>query len=172
MNGVTLTNLKICWQKFCNSGEMETFPYAWEFWLSIWAVQCSDCWSWWRCWLGLEWMGRCGLEEEEHSESIPSSSIFTWDVRPGCIFKAEGILPPDLYKNIKSEIARRILSKNKEKWQTVNMAYTEIDYLRDQASNRDDENEALNPRVRVPTKQPTRDSNALVLTNQSVITHR
>ena len=48
------------------------------------------------------------------------------------------ILPPDLYKNIKSEIARRILSKNKEKWQTVNMAYNEIDYLRDQADKRDD----------------------------------
>ncbi len=55
--------------------------------------------------------------------------------------EAPQILPPDLYKNIKSEIARRILSKNKEKWQTVNMAYTEIDYLRDQASNRDDEAE-------------------------------
>ncbi|MDA9698255.1 exodeoxyribonuclease I [Candidatus Pelagibacter sp.] len=53
--------------------------------------------------------------------------------------EAPQILPPDLYKNIKSEIARRILSKNKEKWQTVSMAYTEIDYLRDQASNRDDE---------------------------------
>ncbi len=53
--------------------------------------------------------------------------------------EAPQILPPDLYKNIKSEIARRILSKNKEKWQTINMAYTEIDYLRDQASNRDDE---------------------------------
>ena len=55
--------------------------------------------------------------------------------------EAPQILPPDLYRNIKSEIARRILSKNKEKWQTVNMAYTEIDYLRDQASNRDDEEE-------------------------------
>ena len=33
------------------------------------------------------------------------------------------------------------LGKNKEKWQTVNMAYTEIDYLRDQASNRNDEEE-------------------------------
>ena len=55
--------------------------------------------------------------------------------------EAPQILPPDLYKNIKSEIARRILSKNKEKWQTVNMAYSEIDYLRDQASNRDDEEE-------------------------------
>ena len=40
--------------------------------------------------------------------------------------------------SIKSEIARRILSKNKEKWQTVNMAYNEIDYLRDQADKRDD----------------------------------
>ena len=55
--------------------------------------------------------------------------------------EAPQILPPDLYRNIKSEIARRILSKNKEKWQTVNMAYSEIDYLRDQASNRDDEEE-------------------------------
>ena len=50
-------------------------------------------------------------------------------------------MPPDLYKNIKSEIARRILSKNREKWQTIAMAYTEIDTLRDQASNRDDEEE-------------------------------
>ncbi len=55
--------------------------------------------------------------------------------------EAPQVLPPDLYKNIKREIARRILSKNKEKWQTINMAYTEIDYLRDQASNRDDEKE-------------------------------
>ncbi len=55
--------------------------------------------------------------------------------------EAPQILPPDLFKNIKSEIARRILSKNKEKWQTVNMAYNEIDYLRDQADKRDDKNE-------------------------------
>ena len=47
----------------------------------------------------------------------------------------------DFEKKIKSEIARRILSKNKEKWQTVNMAYNEIDYLRDQADKRDDKNE-------------------------------
>ena len=55
--------------------------------------------------------------------------------------EAPHVLPPDLYKNIKSEIARRILSKNREKWQTIAMAYTEIDTLRDQASNRDDEGE-------------------------------
>ena len=55
--------------------------------------------------------------------------------------EAPHILPPDLYKNIKSEIARRILSKNREKWQTIAMAYQEIDTLRDQASNRDDEEE-------------------------------
>ena len=53
--------------------------------------------------------------------------------------EAPQILPPDLYKNIKSEIARRILSKNKEKWQTIGMAYNEIDTLRNQADNRDDE---------------------------------
>tara|TARA_B100000575_G_scaffold279087_1_gene267103 strand:- start:133 stop:336 length:204 start_codon:yes stop_codon:yes gene_type:complete len=46
-----------------------------------------------------------------------------------------------LYRNIKSEIARRILSKNKEKWQTIGMAYDEIDTLRDQADNRDDKEE-------------------------------
>ena len=33
------------------------------------------------------------------------------------------------------------MSKNKEKWQTIGMAYTEIDTLRDQASNRDDQDE-------------------------------
>jgi len=55
--------------------------------------------------------------------------------------EAPHILPQDLYKNIKSEIARRILSKNREKWQTIGMAYQEIDTLRDQASNRDDEQE-------------------------------
>ena len=55
--------------------------------------------------------------------------------------EAPHILPPDLYKNIKSEIARRILSKNKEKWQTIGMAYNEIDTLRNQADNRDDEEE-------------------------------
>ena len=55
--------------------------------------------------------------------------------------EAPHVLPQDLYKNIKSEIARRILSKNKEKWQTVAMAYNEIDFLRNEASNRDDEEE-------------------------------
>ena len=38
-------------------------------------------------------------------------------------------------------VIRRILSENREKWQTIAMAYTEIDTLRDQASNRDDEEE-------------------------------
>ena len=55
--------------------------------------------------------------------------------------EAPQILPPDLYKNIKSEIARRILSKNKENWQTIGMAYNEIDTLRNQADNNDDEME-------------------------------
>ena len=55
--------------------------------------------------------------------------------------EAPQVLPKDLYKNIKSEIARRILSTNKEKWQTIGMAYSEIDTLRNQADNRDDEEE-------------------------------
>ena len=33
------------------------------------------------------------------------------------------------------------MSKNKEKWQTIGMAYSEIDTLRNQADNRDDEEE-------------------------------
>ena len=65
----------------------------------------------------------------------------TWFGQKIIYQEAPHILPLDLYKNIKSEIARRILSKNREKWQTIAMAYTEIDTLRDQASNRDDEEE-------------------------------
>ncbi len=65
----------------------------------------------------------------------------TWFGQKIIYQEAPHVLPPDLYKNIKSELARRILSKNREKWQTIGMAYTEIDTLRDQASNRDDEEE-------------------------------
>ena len=55
--------------------------------------------------------------------------------------EAPEILPESIFKKVKREIARRILSQNKEKWQTVGMAYNEIDTLRDIASNKNDEEE-------------------------------
>ena len=53
--------------------------------------------------------------------------------------EAPQVLPPDLYKNIKSEIARRILSEKKEKWWTVKESFFEIDNLRDKYSDENDE---------------------------------
>jgi len=55
--------------------------------------------------------------------------------------EAPEILPESIFKKVKREIAKRILSENKEKWQTVNMAYNEIDNLRDFASNKKDDEE-------------------------------
>ena len=55
--------------------------------------------------------------------------------------EAPETLPESIFKKVKREIARRILSQNKEKWQTVNMAYNEIDNLRDFASNKNDDDE-------------------------------
>ena len=45
--------------------------------------------------------------------------------------EAPDILPKDMYKNIKRKIAERILSKNKEKWTTVNDFYVDCDNLRE-----------------------------------------
>ena len=53
--------------------------------------------------------------------------------------EAPQVLPPDLYKNIKSEIARRILSEKKEKFWTVKESFYEIDNLRDKYSDENDE---------------------------------
>ena len=52
--------------------------------------------------------------------------------------EAPQVLPPDLYKNIKSEIARRILSEKKEKFWTVKESFYEIDNLRDKHSDEND----------------------------------
>ena len=52
--------------------------------------------------------------------------------------EAPQVLPPDLYKNIKSEIARRILSEKKEKFWTVKESFYEIDNLRDKYSDEND----------------------------------
>ena len=41
--------------------------------------------------------------------------------------EAPEVLPPDMFKKIKSEIARRILSEKKEKWWTVKECFFEIE---------------------------------------------
>ena len=53
--------------------------------------------------------------------------------------EAPEVLPPDMLKNIKKGIAKRILSEKKEKWWTVSTCFTEIDTLRDKYSDENDE---------------------------------
>ena len=53
--------------------------------------------------------------------------------------EAPEVLPEDMHRKIKSEIARRILSEKKEKWWTVKECYFEIDNLRNKYSDEDDE---------------------------------
>ncbi len=53
--------------------------------------------------------------------------------------EAPEVLPPDMYKKIKSEIARRILSEKKEKWWTCKEFYFECDNLREKYSNENNE---------------------------------
>ena len=45
--------------------------------------------------------------------------------------EAPDILPKDMYKQIRRKIAERILSSNKEKWNTVNDFYVDCDNLRE-----------------------------------------
>ena len=53
--------------------------------------------------------------------------------------EAPEVLPPDILKKIKTGIAKRILSENKEKWWTIPTAMVEIDNLRDKYSNENNE---------------------------------
>ena len=53
--------------------------------------------------------------------------------------EAPEVLPVDMFKKIKNEIARRILSEKKEKWWTIKECFFEIDNLRDKYSDRNDE---------------------------------
>ncbi len=56
--------------------------------------------------------------------------------------EAPEVLPENMLKSIKREIAKRILSEKKEKWWTIPTLYTEIDTLREKYTNEDD-NEKL-----------------------------
>ena len=44
-----------------------------------------------------------------------------------------------MFKSIKREISKRILSEKKEKWWTVSACFNEIDNFRDKYSNENDE---------------------------------
>tara|TARA_B100000700_G_scaffold260392_1_gene295809 strand:+ start:811 stop:2241 length:1431 start_codon:yes stop_codon:yes gene_type:complete len=57
--------------------------------------------------------------------------------------EAPEVLPKDIFKSIKREIAKRILSEKSEKFWTVSTCFTEIDTLRDKYSNENDQ-EKLN----------------------------
>ncbi len=56
--------------------------------------------------------------------------------------EAPEVLPESMFKTIKREIAKRILSEKKEKWWTIPTLYTEIDTLREKYTNEND-NEKL-----------------------------
>ena len=48
-------------------------------------------------------------------------------------------LPQDMFKSLKREIAKRILSEKKEKWWTCKEFFYECDNLRDKYTNTNDE---------------------------------
>ncbi len=52
--------------------------------------------------------------------------------------EAPEVLPDNMLKSIKREIAKRILSEKKEKWWTIPTLYTEIDTLREKYTNEND----------------------------------
>ncbi len=56
--------------------------------------------------------------------------------------EAPEILPDSIYKSIRRDIAKRILSERKEKWWTIPTLYNEIDTLREKYTNEND-NEKL-----------------------------
>ncbi|SVD58227.1 uncharacterized protein METZ01_LOCUS411081, partial [marine metagenome] len=53
--------------------------------------------------------------------------------------EAPEALPKDMFKSIKREIAKRILSERHEKWWTVSTCFNEIDTLRDKYTNENDQ---------------------------------
>ena len=53
--------------------------------------------------------------------------------------EAPEVLPKDMLKSIKREVAKRILSERHEKWWTIPTCFNEIDTLRDKYTNENDE---------------------------------
>ena len=81
---------------------------------------------------------------------LSGSSLLIRGLNPGIDFtggfqievsfqEAPEILPKDMLKSIKREVAKRILSERHEKWWTVPTCFNEIDTLRDKYTNENDQ---------------------------------
>ena len=53
-------------------------------------------------------------------------------------------MPKDEYESIHKEVAARVLSTNKEKWNTIPRTYSEIDTLRNKFKDDEDKLKMLN----------------------------
>ena len=84
-------------------------------------------------WHAASWKDKLKLLDKFEDERL-------WSFGKKIIYQeAPDVLPKEIYRKIKSEIARRILSENKEKWWTVKECFFEIDNLRNKYSDENDE---------------------------------
>ena len=84
-------------------------------------------------WHAAPWKDKLKLLDKFEDERL-------WSFGKKIIYQeAPDVLPKEIYRKIKSEIARRILSENKEKWWTVKECFFEIDNLRNKYSDENDE---------------------------------
>ena len=84
-------------------------------------------------WHAAPWKDKLKLLDRFEDERL-------WSFGKKIIYQeAPDVLPKEIYRKIKSEIARRILSENKEKWWTVKECFFEIDNLRNKYSDENDE---------------------------------
>ena len=84
-------------------------------------------------WHAASWKDKLKLLDKFEDERL-------WSFGKKIIYQeAPDVLPKEIYRKIKSEVARRILSENKEKWWTVKECFFEIDNLRNKYSDENDE---------------------------------
>ncbi len=84
-------------------------------------------------WHAAPWKDKLKLLDKFEDERL-------WSFGKKIIYQeAPDVLPKEIYRKIKSEVARRILSENKEKWWTVKECFFEIDNLRNKYSDENDE---------------------------------
>ena len=83
-------------------------------------------------WHAAPWKDKLKLLDKFEDERL-------WSFGKKIIYQeAPDVLPKETYRKIKSEVARRILSENKEKWWTVKECFFEIDNLRNKYSDEND----------------------------------
>ena len=84
-------------------------------------------------WHAAPWKDKLKLLDKFEDERL-------WSFGKKIIYQeAPDVLPKEIYRKIKSEVARRILSENKEKWWTVKECFFEIDNLRNKYSDENDD---------------------------------